>query len=89
MLNVRTDERIVLVAFGGFDKAVGADRWPVTPGVRWLVPANWATERSDMTVITSYSIHYTKLYDVEGEAKTSPATAASARPGPTKPAKAG
>jgi len=60
-LQLRDDERVVLVAFGGFDKAMGADRWPVTPGVRWLVPASWEVKRSDMTALESLKMNFTDL----------------------------
>lgn len=61
LLKLREDERVVLVAFGGFDKALGVDRWPVTPGVRWLVPASWSVERTDMTALESLHMNFTDL----------------------------
>ncbi len=61
LLKLREDERVVLVAFGGFDKAMGADHWPVTPGVRWLVPASWSVERADMTALESLRMNFTDL----------------------------
>lgn len=60
-LKMRDDERIVLVAFGGFDKAMGAERWPATPGVRWLVPRGWGLERGDMATLESLAMDFTDL----------------------------
>lgn len=34
-------ERLVLIAFGGFEKKLPIDAWPAIPGVRWLVPQAW------------------------------------------------
>lgn len=45
------DERIVLIAFGGFDKDLNAGGWPATPGVRWLVPQAWGIARDDMVAL--------------------------------------
>ena len=61
MLNMRRGERIVLVAFGGFDKAMNANRWPVTPNVRWLVPESWRVARDDMTAFEPLGIGFTDL----------------------------
>ena len=54
-------ERIVLIAFGGFDKDVNAALWPVMPGVRWLVPENWGLKRGDMTALESLCMDFTRL----------------------------
>ncbi|MFZ2852858.1 MAG: hypothetical protein WAZ34_01940 [Rhodocyclaceae bacterium] len=35
------DERLILIAFGGFTKRLPIERWPAIDGVRWLVPADW------------------------------------------------
>ena len=54
-------ERVVLIAFGGFDKDLNAAAWPVTPGVRWLVPEGWGTARSDMAAIEALRMEFTDL----------------------------
>ena len=54
-------ERIVLIAFGGFDKNLNAAAWPVTPGVRWLVPEGWGTARGDMAAIEALHMDFTDL----------------------------
>jgi hypothetical protein len=45
------EEKIVLIAFGGFDKNLNAERWPRTPGLRWLIPQSWPVARGDMTAL--------------------------------------
>lgn len=35
------DDRIVPIALGGIPTVVPVDRWPDTPGWRWLVPTDW------------------------------------------------
>lgn len=54
-------ERLVLIAFGGFDKDLNAAAWPVTPGVRWLVPESWGTARGDMTALESLRLPFADL----------------------------
>ncbi|MFT3961873.1 hypothetical protein [Propionivibrio sp.] len=60
-LGAATGERVVLVAFGGFDKDLNAAAWPVTPGVRWLVPASWGIARGDMAAIEALRMDFTDL----------------------------
>ncbi len=50
-LNCTADEKLVLIAFGGFDKNLGAEHWPQAPRVRWLIPASWPITRPDMTAL--------------------------------------
>jgi hypothetical protein len=54
-------ERIVLIAFGGFDKDLNAAAWPVTPGLRYLVPESWAVERADMTAMEPLGMNFSDL----------------------------
>lgn len=61
LLKMRDGERVVLVAFGGFDKALGADRWPTTAGVRWLVPGSWGVGREDMAALEALPMNFTDL----------------------------
>lgn len=46
-------ERLVLIAYGGFDRDLGAARWPRRPGMHWLVPQAWCLRRPDMTALES------------------------------------
>jgi hypothetical protein len=36
-----SDERLVLIAFGGIDMQLPIAEWPPVAGVRWLVPQAW------------------------------------------------
>ena len=45
------NEKLVLIAFGGFDKDLGAESWPQNPGIRWLIPQSWPITRADMTAL--------------------------------------
>ena len=55
------DEKLVLLAFGGFDVALPIDRWPQIPGVRWLVPQNMAVARPDMHAFEPLGIAFGDL----------------------------
>ena len=48
-LGCDSGDRIVLVAFGGFDKELSADCWPEIGKLRWLVPQSWPLARNNMT----------------------------------------
>ena len=60
-LDAAPHERIVLIAFGGFDKNLNAAEWPLTPGVRWLIPENWGTAREDMAALEPPRMNFTDL----------------------------
>ena len=48
-LGCSSDERLVLIAFGGFEKQLPIDTWPAIAGVRWLVPQAWQVEHPNVT----------------------------------------
>ena len=50
-LGCATEERLVLIAFGGVQKQLPVERWAKIPGVRWLIPQNWGVVRDDMSAI--------------------------------------
>ena len=60
-LDAAPHERIVLIAFGGFDKNLNAAEWPLTPGVRWLVPKSWGIAREDMAALEPLHMNFTDL----------------------------
>ncbi len=60
-LDAAPHERIVLIAFGGFDKNLNAAEWPLTPGVRWLVPESWGIAREDMAALEPLRMNFTDL----------------------------
>ncbi len=51
-------ERLVLVAMGGIAHRLPMEAWPVTPGVRWLVPQEWAVQRADMLALESLGMPF-------------------------------
>ena len=55
------DEKLVLIAFGGFDKDLGAEYWPHNAGIRWLIPATWPIARVDMTALEPLGLPITDL----------------------------
>ncbi len=44
-LGCSPNERVVLIAFGGFDKRLPVESWPRMADVRWLVPQAWEMGR--------------------------------------------
>ncbi len=55
------DDKIVLVAFGGFDTDLAPARWPRRTGLRWLVPQSWATTRDDMSAFEPLGLPFADL----------------------------
>ena len=55
------DERLVLIAYGGFDRDLGAAAWPHLPGLRWLVPRQWGIRRRDMHDLESLGLPFADL----------------------------
>lgn len=49
LLGCSPEDRLVLIAFGGFDLELPVARWPASAGVRWLIPCDWRVERADMS----------------------------------------
>ena len=66
------DERVVLIAFGGFDKDLAADSWPRIDGIRWLIPQSWQLDREDMTAVESLAMLFTDLLSSVDAALTKP-----------------
>ncbi len=54
-------EKVVLIAFGGFDKDINAMRWPRSDGLRWLIPESWPIARADMTAFEPLGLPFTDL----------------------------
>jgi hypothetical protein len=55
------EHKIVLIAFGGFDKDLNADRWPHVEGLRWLIPESWPIRRHDMSALETLGLPFTDL----------------------------
>lgn len=60
-LNCPPDSKLVLIAFGGFDKNLCAEQWPCTEGVHYLIPQNWSILRDDMSATEPLGLHFTDL----------------------------
>ena len=60
-LSCPESERLVLVAFGGIDMSLQVEHWPVTPGVRWLIPQSWLVRRDDMSPFEPLGMNFTDL----------------------------
>ena len=60
-LGCQHDEKIVLIAFGGFNKDMAVEYWPTMPGIRWLIPENWSITREDMTPFEPLGMRFIDL----------------------------
>lgn len=60
-LSCTPDTKLVLVAFGGFDKDLNAAHWPCTADVHWLIPEHWAIDRADMSAFEPLGLSFTDL----------------------------
>ena len=60
-LGVAPETNLALVAFGGFDKSLGAEQWPQTPGWHWLIPESWPIRRKDMAATEPLGIAFPDL----------------------------
>ena len=54
-------DRIVLVAFGGFDTDLAAEHWPRSAGLHWLIPQSWPIRRDDMSAFEPLGLSFTDL----------------------------
>jgi hypothetical protein len=53
--------RVVLVAMGGMDFRLPLEHWPITPGIRWIIPASWGFTRADCCTIESCDLSFSDL----------------------------
>jgi hypothetical protein len=56
-----SDEKIVLIAFGGVDKQVPVEQWPRSLGVRWLVPQRWGVDQGNVSSIEVLGLAFPDL----------------------------
>lgn len=47
-LRLAPGEKAVLIAMGGMELRLPVERWPATPGVRWLTPPGWAIRQKNV-----------------------------------------
>ena len=59
--NITENSKLILVAFGGFDKEVDIKAWPQIKNVHWIVPSAWLAERSEMSALESCGVNFTNL----------------------------
>ncbi len=52
------EEKLLLAAFGGFDPQQMSALCPLTPGVHWLVPANWPHHRTDLSPLDALDLPF-------------------------------
>jgi hypothetical protein len=55
------EEKLVLIAFGGFDVDLPLARWPINPGVRWLIPGKRSLRRDDMSNFEALDVSFSDL----------------------------
>lgn len=60
-LDIASDAKLALVAFGGFDKSLGAEHWPQIPGLHWLIPEGWQIRCRDMAATEPLGIPFPDL----------------------------
>ena len=54
-------EKLVLIAFGGFDKNLSLENWPQRENLRWLIPQSWPIRRADMATFEPLDLTFTDL----------------------------
>ncbi len=50
--------RVILIAPGGMPLRLPMEDWPRTPGLRWLVPAEWKANHPDAVALESLGLHF-------------------------------
>lgn len=58
---LKDGERLVLVAMGGMEFRLPIERWPNSPGVRWLVPQAWGVARDDVTAFETLGLSFSDV----------------------------
>lgn len=60
-LDLKPDDRLVLIALGGVQGRLPVERWPEMPGVHWLVQKSWEVERADFHAIEALEMDFTDI----------------------------
>lgn len=60
-LACRSDEKVVLIAFGGIDKQVPVEQWPRSTGLHWLVPQRWGVDQGNVSSIEVLGLAFPDL----------------------------
>jgi len=61
LLDLKADERWVLLAMGGMEFRLPVELWPQTPGLHWLVPDEWRIERDDVRSFDVAALHFSDV----------------------------
>lgn len=54
-------ERVVLLAMGGIAHRLPVDNWPVTPGLRWLLPRAWQCQHPNALNWEDFDLSFTDM----------------------------
>ena len=60
-LGCSAEQKLVLIAFGGFATDLGAKTWTETSAIQWLVPESWGIKRKDMHAIESTGFSFSDM----------------------------
>lgn len=58
---VAAEDRLVLVAMGGIVFRPPLERWPVTPGVRYVMQRDWLAQRPDVLVLEDTGLPFSDV----------------------------
>lgn len=61
LLGLAENQRWILLAMGGMEFRLPLESWPQTPGLSWLVPAEWGLRRGDVRAFDRPDLDFTDL----------------------------
>lgn len=61
LLDLDPSRRWILLAMGGMEFRLPVESWPQTPGLSWLVPAEWKVARDDIRAFDRPDLDFTDL----------------------------
>ena len=61
LLDLNEDARWVLLAMGGMEFRLPVEKWPQTPGVKWLLPVEWQVQRADVCAFDAADLDFSDL----------------------------
>jgi hypothetical protein len=62
VLGIGPREQLVLIALGGVAMRLPVEHWPQLPGVRWVVPQEWAVTRREVVIIESVGLSFAEVF---------------------------
>lgn len=60
-LGLNKEDKLVLVSMGGIETRSPLASWPMLEGVRWLVSADWAVPRADISMLETLGMDFTDV----------------------------